>query len=287
MFYYYFGEFLPLILTVLGIYLISNWLHNRKTKKLVLKSIVVQEKANDDLLVQIIGRASGIIGFLLTLFGIGDTIMLRITKKEVEFKASSLSGQENSLMSLASLSSVHCGYHRSILLIILMVIIGIASLIFAITLAQSAFTREAIAPVFIIGGIIIFILWLIYHFSKNIRIMVQGRGGAVFGLAFSPSLIEGVNIDIKQAEKIITLVNQYVIAAQTGKPITTTAYQEDKEVEITEEDRKKYADILSHESDEELKAVIRDVKMYDATFVALAKEELQERILGRRQQRTE
>ena len=202
------SSFLPLVLVVLVVWFIIGFFRKSKVTTLVLKSITVQEKGDDDLLVYITGRPSGLMNWLLTTCGLGDLTVLRITKHEVEFKTSSLSGQDNSLMSLANLSSTHCGYYKPIYLIIWMVIVGIITLIGTIA--------GGVGPLSF-GIVVIAILWLIYYFNKKIRIMVQGSGGAFWGLAFAPSLIEGVNVDIKKAEEIITLVNKYVIAEQTGK----------------------------------------------------------------------
>lgn len=50
---------------------------------------------------------------------------------------------------------------------------------------------------------------------------------------------------------------------------------------ISEDGRKEYAEALLRKSDEELKELIRDEKMYDATFIAAAREELTNRVLGK------
>lgn len=198
---------LPLVIVIFAGWFIIGLFRKSKVSTLVLKSMTVQEKDNDDLLVYITGRPSGLMNWLLTTCGLSDLTVLRITKHEVEFKTSSLSGQDNSLMSLASLSSTHCGYYKPIYLIIAMAIMGVMTLI-------GIFAGGISALIFGIVGI--GILWLIYYFNKKIRIMVQGRGGAFWGLSFSPSLIEGINVDIKKAEEIVTLVNKYVIKEQTG-----------------------------------------------------------------------
>lgn len=238
--YFMFTEYLPLIIIVLVIYFIIKRFRKRTTN-LVLKSVLVQEKANDDLLVELVGRASGLMGFLLSLCGLRDTTMLRITKNEVEFKAGSLSGKNHSLMSLISLSGTHCGYNRSILMIILAILTGIFTLIGTFTVGQFPGTSNSIVVVLLVGVFFVFIWLLIYQFSKKIDITVQGRGGSYFGLSFSPSLIEGVRIDLDKANEIIALVNKYVIAAQTGKPITTlvTAGKTGAEfkADATEQDR--------------------------------------------------
>lgn len=63
-----------------------------------------------------------------------------------------------------------------------------------------------------------------------------------------------------------------------------------EEIQRQEEERQKaqeeYVEVLSQKSDEELKELIRDEKMYEASFVGAAREELQARVLGKRRQKT-
>ena len=53
---------------------------------------------------------------------------------------------------------------------------------------------------------------------------------------------------------------------------------------ISDEERQEYLRVLEVKSDEELKTLIREENMYDAAFIAVAREELQARVLGKKRQ---
>lgn len=79
-----------------------------------------------------------------------------------------------------------------------------------------------------------------------------------------------------------------------AKPMTDTrkaerdwADETEEATKVTEEDREEYAPGLSLKSDEELKAIIQDEKLYDPLLITLAREELTERVVGKRRQRTQ
>ena len=88
--------------------------------------------------------------------------------------------------------------------------------------------------------------------------------------------------------QIILLVIYYQLEdVKTGTVKPAVVSEPEQLVEVTEEDREEYAIVLSLKSDDELKALVREEKMYDPVFVALAREELMERVVGKRCQRTE
>lgn len=88
--------------------------------------------------------------------------------------------------------------------------------------------------------------------------------------------------------QIILLVIYYQLEdVKTGTVKPAVVSKPEQLVEVTEEDREEYAIVLSLKSDDELKALVREEKMYDPVFVALAREELMERVVGKRCQRTE
>lgn len=54
----------------------------------------------------------------------------------------------------------------------------------------------------------------VYYFKKMIRIMVQTKGGGIFGMCFTPSFIEGINVDIEKARAAVDLINKYMLTEQ-------------------------------------------------------------------------
>lgn len=85
----------------------------------ILREFKVDESPSNDVFIDIVGRASGVKGWLLTLIGFSPKASIKVTSKEMSFESSSLSGQIYHIVPLANISSVYCGYSRSILSLIL------------------------------------------------------------------------------------------------------------------------------------------------------------------------
>lgn len=74
------------------------------------------------------------------------------------------------------------------------------------------------------------------------------------------------------------------ISVDAEKTVNIARIPEEPETVVTEEKRQEYSEALACKSDEELKKLIREKNMYDPAFIALAREELQARILGKHRQ---
>jgi hypothetical protein len=63
---------------------------------------------------------------------------------------------------------------------------------------------------------------LVYFFSKKIGVLVESslRG---HGVAFKRSLIENVSVDLPQALRAISVINNRILAAQTVKTVSVGA----------------------------------------------------------------
>lgn len=168
---------------------------------LVLRRFKIDETPSANVLVDIVGRASGITAWLLTVMGFDAETSLKVTGKEVAFRSSSLFGQTHQVVPLPSVSSTHCGYSKPIGYLI----IGALFLIGGIWSGD----------MFIVIGLVICGIFLVaYYLSKKIVISLETSGGTVLGLSFKRSVIENVPVDIEQALKAIGIVNQKVIESQ-------------------------------------------------------------------------
>ena len=178
---------------------------NSPMMTLVLTKFQMLESEDSDELLSIAGRKSGLIGWLLTKIGLDAETTIRVTKKELLMKSSSLAGESYSIMTLKNISSSHCGFYKPITLFILAVILVLLGLLIMM---------------FVSFGIGIFIMILgaicyaIYYFNKKIRIMVQTKGGGIFGMCFSPSLIEGIDVDMEKAKSAVELIQKYMLIEQ-------------------------------------------------------------------------
>lgn len=174
---------------------------------LVLRRFKIDEAPLANILVEIVGRASGVTAWLLTVIGFDAETSLKVTDKEITFRSSSLFGQTYQVLPLQSVSSTHCGYSKPIGYFIMGAIFLIGGLLS--WLGQRG-GNTIILPGLVIGGIFL----TAYYLSKKIVISLETNGGMVLGLSFKRSVIENVSIDIEQALKVIRILNQKVIESQ-------------------------------------------------------------------------
>lgn len=178
---------------------------NSPMTTLVLTKFQMMESDDSDELLYISGRQSGLIGWLLVKLGLGAETTIQVNKKELLIKSSSLSGEFHSIMTLKNIASSHCGFYKPIFILILAILFIIGG-IFLMIGSSVGF------------GIFLIILGLIccavYYFKKMIRIMVQTKGGGIFGMCFTPSFIEGINVDIEKARAAVDLINKYMLTEQ-------------------------------------------------------------------------
>lgn len=177
---------------------------NSPMSTLVLTHFEYLEEEGRDELVRICGRQSGFVGWLLVQLKLGAETTLVVTKKELLIKSSSLSGEFHSNMTLKNIASSHCGFYKPIAYLILGIVFLIASLVVMFETFWIGFLVLIVAA----------ILFGLYYFKKMIRIMVQTKGGGVFGMCFSPSFIEGVNVNINKAQEVVALINRYMLQEQ-------------------------------------------------------------------------
>ncbi len=177
---------------------------NSPMSTLVLTHFEYLEEEGRDELVRICGRQSGFVGWLLVQLKLGAETTLVVTKKELLIKSSSLSGEFHSNMTLKNIASSHCGFYKPIAYLILGIVFLIASLVVMFETFWIGFLVLIVAAIF----------FGLYYFKKMIRIMVQTKGGGVFGMCFSPSFIEGVNVNINKAQEVVALINRYMLQEQ-------------------------------------------------------------------------
>lgn len=177
---------------------------------LVLRRFVLPDDSGSDVLVWIVGRKSGIMGWLMTVAGISAETTLRVSKKDILFRDASLSGSSDSLLTLkGGVASVHCAIHKPIgfiILAILFVVAGVCWYVFA-----SDGTLGAILAGVLLGGLML----VFYRYNKRFCIKVQSTGGAIFGMNFRASQIEGVSVGIDRVCQAVDRINAQIVLLQS------------------------------------------------------------------------
>lgn len=162
-------------------------------------------------LVWIEGRRPGLGGFVLSALGIDTTTTLIVTQRDVVFREGSIFGQMNSMMPLTAVASVHAGYSKPV-----QYLAAAAMLLFGSLSAVPAAESPAPLAVGVLGALVCVVL---YAIRRRFAVFVESSGGAVFGLVFLPSVIEGVQVDIQRVQSVVDLTRELVIAAQRGSQV--------------------------------------------------------------------
>jgi hypothetical protein len=175
---------------------------------LVLKKFSVSESSQDGVFIEIVGRASGFMAWLLTVLGFDAETQLNVTENDFSFKSSSLFGQIVQTAPLLNISSTHCGYSKPIGFLIIGCIFIIGGII-------SSMGRYGSSGAFIAGLIIGGIFLLLYWLSKKMTLSFETNGGMIMGLTFKRSVIENVAVDIEKARQAIEVINKNIIKSQS------------------------------------------------------------------------
>jgi hypothetical protein len=183
---------------------------------IVLKKFVIDEGLGHDAAIEIVGRRSGILSWLLNLFKLEQNCSLAVTDTEVTIRRASLGGVSLRSMPFPHISATICGYQRSIMALAIAVFFAIT---FVISLLPTFLGNgwpdagpESLLPfLYLVISIVAMVIFLL---SKRIGISIETAETS--GLAFKASVIENVSVDLAQAVRAIAVLNGKIIAAQGG-----------------------------------------------------------------------
>lgn len=187
---------------------------------LVLKKFHIDESPTTQLPVDISGRASGVISWILGLLRIEPDVDLRVTDTEILIRTVSLGGVRQFYVPLGSVSSTVCGYQRSIWAFSFAVYFSVTFVLNVLGVVFAADTGNA-AGMYMGSafGSLIFaaVAAIMFFLSKRIAVFVETTGGIYPGLIFKRSVIENVSVDLPEALRAISVVNTRVLSAQTTR----------------------------------------------------------------------
>jgi hypothetical protein len=185
--------------------------HSFAGPTLVLTRFEVNESGADDTYIWIEGRPSGLIGIISSIMGSGTITRLRLTSAELTVRTEGMSGAFLQSTLLKNVSSLHCGYSKSIVLLISAIIVIILGFVQIMMFSKYYGGRVPIlnyAPFFVAGLILLFL----YQLSKRMFLALETRGGLMIGVRFKPSIILGENIDFGKAEAAFGMIDRMVKA---------------------------------------------------------------------------
>lgn len=170
---------------------------------LVLRKLEVNDAGSPAVVIE--GRPSGFMAWLLTTVGLDTLTTLKVTDHEVSFRSAGLSGEIHHVVPSAAISSTHCGYSQPIWLLVVGGVLLLFSLVVALSSPGGAGT--------LLGGVVMAgACAAIYMLQRKIAISIETTGGMVMGLAFKPSAIEQVSVNLAGALRAVDRINGIVVA---------------------------------------------------------------------------
>lgn len=155
---------------------------------LVIKEWKINESARgQEPKVMIKGRQEGVISFCFSLIGIDPTVTMTVDEHNVCYQEGSWAGQRRWVIPVANVTSGYFGYTKP---------------------WQTALLLTAVfLPVFF-AGLVIGPLY--YFFNKQLELGFCEASGRTFPFAFKRSFIEGKNIDEKEGQRILALIQSSI-----------------------------------------------------------------------------
>jgi hypothetical protein len=172
---------------------------------LALRKFAVDPQAPDDVLIHIVGRPEGFMGWLLTMLRVSNETTLKVSCDHVLFKSASLSGENHTMAPMSEIACMVGGIKKPVGLV------AFAAIFFAMALQGLWSLRghgsEAAIGFFLFAALGVMCL-VFYALRKKMHITVQTTGGSNLGLQFNSSVIEGVTIDAPKVMETVNLLNQ-------------------------------------------------------------------------------
>ena len=214
-----------LVLVVLAVALFQNTMKFRFPGPiLVLRRFVVSDRPPDGVLVDLVGRKSGFIGWALTRLGWNPEVTLRVTRTEAYLKQHALSGEVYEVAPLQHVGVVRGGYARPIWLLFVAIALGLFGLttLVAGPSAGSDWPRSssrtsilydlaAVIGFWAIAAVCLGVYWL----RKRMFLTVES-GKTTISCGFKRSLIENVTADFDKVLRAVDIANRAVVEAHVA-----------------------------------------------------------------------
>jgi hypothetical protein len=181
---------------------------------MVLTRFRINEDPSAKVCVEISGRASGVVSWILTLLRLKPEVEFVVTDSEVSIRTASLSGIQHVCIPLGKITATICGYQRSIWALGFAILFSVGFVLNLLSGFLGSNQNEIILDITRAFGSLIWatIAALVYFLSKRIAIIAESMHA--HGVVFKRSVIENVSVDLPQALKAISVINGRLLAAQ-------------------------------------------------------------------------
>jgi len=206
------------LFALLAVALMEFWRLRRAGPNLVLREFRVGTDSTAGEFLYILGRRSGIVAWVLTLFGLEVQTSLSVTDDEVTLERVGPRGFTYSYAPLAEISASHCSYYRAFGALVLSLAFyayGLWNLLRNMPAptdydrqTQLASASATLWACLILGTV----CYVWYALSKRVLISVIANGEVTLGISFKRSVIENLAVELKRSIEAVDLMNRRILA---------------------------------------------------------------------------
>ncbi len=210
--FYSIGQYMPIVIVVGAVLFLAMRGGRRGAigATLVLRRFHYEFNPTDGVYVDIAGRPSGLLGWILTTVGWDQETRLRVTPKDIAHVSAGLAGRSRTAVPMSHVACTSCGFAKSLPMLLL----GCTGVVLALLILISNGGAAPMMAMLVLGGLFLFGYWL----SSRFYITIQPSGGAAIGVTFKRSVIENVAVDFDRAAEVVQIINDLVLGRKPQGP---------------------------------------------------------------------
>ncbi len=155
------------------------------------------------------GRAAGLVGWMLTNLHLSDESTFLVTREAISQRSGSLHGEELKSVPLLDIASTRCRFSAPLWMLI---VAAGSALVGVLIVVSGSANGSALLGFLLISAVLVGL----YHLNKRLEISVESHGGIWLGVAFKPSAIEQVSVDLSRALAAVAAINAMIVSVQSG-----------------------------------------------------------------------
>jgi hypothetical protein len=176
--------------------------------KRVLQNFRINKAARGTALVRVVGRAEGLISFILTIMGLSDQTHFELFEDKIFYRSNSLSLQIVNTVMLDHVNHTICTLYQPIWVLVFGAFQLLAALL---SLLGVAFVGSL--PALILGVLALFSAYFFWT-NRFLVMAIKTSSGDTFGIVFKRSIIENVEVDFGKVRNAMHLVDKKILAAK-------------------------------------------------------------------------
>ena len=216
-------EFEAALLLILLVAAIEAWRLRHAGPNLALLELRVGSDQTSGEFLYILGRRSGLVAWIMSLFGLTSQTSFSVTDDDVMRETAGPWGFESCYAPLAEVSASRCSYYRAFWVLVLSLafyLYGLLTLAIAMSRSNDYERQTAMAAAsgtLWIGLICGTVCYIWYALSKRVVISVAARGDVSLGISFKRSVVENVGVDLSQTVEAVDLMNSQILLKHPGR----------------------------------------------------------------------